>query len=348
MQICRGGRDPACNVNSAVSNLAHENGLSTVSGAGASLHQQFDPARQSSRATSGLPNSWTSSTPTSPGRARTYRGTTYSGLDPNFPALGSAPNTTTPVVGGATVADFTNNPHHNWLQDKASAYAGSSSFGLQPYTALQAPWQNFTNAINGSSQDFMSGLQDLADSIASTVQNPTGFGDGDIGAFMDAISNLVKGLLELCDAALDTFMDLATLATDALGSLLTTPIDVDALQALWTWLATAAGYPDDNELTVASLVSLLAAFPTTVIYKLILGTEHEPFPSSQDLHALRARTLGSPMPAGCVLASAILQTVSAAPAICADLLGANSPMWLSLALMADSIVIWALANGYRG
>ena len=183
----------------------------------------------------------------------------------------------------------------------------------------------------------------LYTTLQATIEDPNLFGSVGIQGILQAVGDLLEALLGACDLTLQAFLDIASLAMEALQTLLSTPIQVDALQALWTWLATAAGYPNDNALTVSSLVALIAAFPTTVLYKLVLGVDQEPFPNAQ-LSLIGATT--DPLGSGAMLASAILQTVTAMPAVFSDMLGPNSPTWLNLLLLGDSILIWVLANGF--
>ena len=52
---------------------------------------------------------------------KSYAGQTFGG-QPNWQQPGGGPSTQ-PIVSGASPSDFTNNVHHNWLQDKVSSYS---------------------------------------------------------------------------------------------------------------------------------------------------------------------------------------------------------------------------------
>ena len=268
-----------------------------------------------------------------------FQGQSY-GQQPGYQSVGAPPDNTTPVAGGATAADFGNNPHHNWLQDKVSSY-GSGDLGLGADPHLPAPWQSFSSNVEASMSDLVAALQGFGKAIAASVEDPSQFRTVAIPDFLFATQALVQSLLHFLDAVVDRFLALGAVAMDSLGTLLTTPIGSGFLQSLWSWIASAAGYPEDDTLNAVALMSLLAAFPTTVIYKLAAGVEQEPFPASDSL-AARA---GSTMPSGALLASAILQCIYTVPAVAADCLGQEAPTWLSLGLLGFSGIIWAVANG---
>ena len=277
-----------------------------------------------------------------------YTGQTFA-AQPNWQQPGSGPSTR-PLAGGASPADCTNNVHHNWLQDKVSAYAPTDD-GLGPDNTLQGPWSDFMTHLQESGQDFRAALVDFKNAILTAIQDPKSFGTMGISDLLGAVNKLIDALLSLCDAIVDAFMGLAGFAMDSLTTLLSAELDLGPINTLWGWIASAAGYPQDSKLTMAALISLLGAFPCTIIYKLIEGVDNEPFPTGQfpgsGRRAVAAATaLGITMPFGCVLASDILQMIYVVPAAIADTLGNDAPWWITAINVGFSAAIWVLANGY--
>jgi hypothetical protein len=278
-----------------------------------------------------------------------YAGQSFAGQQ-NWQQPGSGPGTQ-PVAGGASPSDFTNNVHHNWLQDKVSSYSPEDN-GVGPDNSLQDPWINFTTHVQESAGDFRDALVDFSKAVSTSIQDPKSFGTVGIPYLLESADKLVDALLMLCDAIVDAFMTIASMAMDSLETLINTELDLGFLNTLWAWVADAAGYPDDSKLTMAALICLMAAFPCTVIYKLIDGVDNEPFPNGQfpigqqfELMA-GGPALGIAMPYGCLLSSAILQIIYVVPAAIADTLGNDAPWWITAITIGFSIAIWALAHGY--
>jgi len=279
-----------------------------------------------------------------------YEGQSFSN-QPNWQPPGSGPSTT-PIAGGASPSDCTNNVHHNWLQDKVSSYSPADN-GIGPDNSLQSPWTDFTTHVQASGQDFLAAIEDFKNAILTTIQDPKSIGSVAIPDLLDMVNKLVDAVLMLCDAIVDAFMALAGFAMDSLDTLINTELDLGFLNTLWSWVASAAGYPDDNKLTMSALMSLMAAFPTTIVYKLIEGVDNEPFPNGQfpsggtQVEGLAAASgFGITMPHGCMLASSILQIIYVIPAGIGDTLGNNAPWWMTAITIGWSALVWALANGY--
>jgi hypothetical protein len=280
---------------------------------------------------------------------KSYAGQTFGGQT-NWQQPGSGPSNQQ-IAGGASPADFTNNVHHNWLQDKVSSYSPEHD-GIGPDNSLHDPWVNFTAHVDASAGDFRDACVDFSKAVIDTIQDPKSFGTVGLPYLLESVNKLVDAVLLLCDAIVDAFMAIAELAMDSLETLFNTELDLGFLNTFWEWVATSAGYPDDSKLTMAALISLMAAFPCTVIYKLIDGVDNEPFPTGQfPIGQEFEMVAGGPafgiaMPRGCLLSSAIMQIIYVVPAGISDFLGNNAPWWITAITIGFSIVIWALAHGY--
>lgn len=293
------------------------------------------------------------------GIKKRYAGQTF-GSQPHWQQPGKGAGAQ-PIVGGASPADFTQNVHHNWFQDKVSAYVPADA-GPASDHSLKTPWEAFEQHVRASEKDFLAALGDFKGATLSIIKDPKSFSTVAIPDLLDMVSKVVDALLSICDAIVDGFLALADLVMDALNTLLTAELDLGFINALWGWIATSAGYPKDNKLTMAALISLFGAFPCTIIYKLVAGVDHEPFPDGTfptgaphmanaqlSLGTSRADagfSLGIAMPWQAVFTSNMLQILQVIPAAIGDYLGNKAPWWLTAISVGFSVLIWVLANGY--
>lgn len=251
------------------------------------------------------------------------------------------------MFGNASPADFSNNGHHNWLQAKVAAHAPSSS-GVTPSGDLGQAWETFMGQSEQAMGDFANAIDDLGVAMKSLIDDPKSLASTAVPAFLDMLEQLVVGLLDLIDAVLDMLVALADTAMVGLDKLLTTELNLGFINDLWQWLAERAGYKDDAKLTASALISLIAAFPVTVIYKLIEGVDQEPFPDGHfPMLPGQAMVPGSEPPRNCLIASGALLVLVAIPALMAIGLGPEeTPWWMTLITVGMSITAWALGNGY--
>lgn len=247
----------------------------------------------------------------------------------------------TPVANGAAPSDFNNNAHHNWLQNKVSSGA-PSSLGAASTPPSADPWTNFDNEITSAGSDLVSALSNFADGIKALVDsNPNGMGNVAMSDFVKGLGELINAALSLADSIVSFVAGLAESGMNALETLLKTELDLGFLNKLWAWLANEAGYPEDETLTIAALASLIAAFPTTILYKLIEGVDTEPFPAGSTFVVAQGM---SAMPQAAVLCGAILDLLYVIPQIASDVM-ATPPQWLTIGMMGLTIIIWVLENG---
>jgi hypothetical protein len=278
---------------------------------------------------------------------KNYAGQPLSSL-PNFQQPGKPPDDTTPVAGNATTADFNNNVHHNWMQDKMSAYAPTDS-PVTPPNTIVTPWQSFVTNAEDAGKDFVTALQDFADAVKILATDPSQIGTLGITDLLDGFEKLVDSALELCDALAQGFLALVDAGVDAVVAMLGTELHLGPINTLWAWMAEAAGYPDDTELTLSGLLALLGAFPCTVIYKLIEGVDSEPFPNGVLPQPQQASGLVGgvfqDMPFGCLLSASILQILYVIPAGIGDWMGNTAPWYLTAATVSLTAIMFVLNNG---
>ncbi|MFJ9773890.1 hypothetical protein ACIRVF_22055 [Kitasatospora sp. NPDC101157] len=166
--------------------------------------------------------------------------------------------------------------HRNWAMDKVQTYApdlagtGGESDGIAEILAqlgkeLATAWEQFGDGAS----ELAGGLWDLLRDGGSTRG---------IGELIDAVRDFAKASLTVAKAFLDGLAALVTASLDGVQALLTSELDLGPLNTLWSWLARAAGHPEDTTLTVGGVIALLAAVPVTIGYKIAHGAEKEPFP----------------------------------------------------------------------
>lgn len=131
--------------------------------------------------------------------------------------------------------------------------------------------------------DVENAINAFADSFKAlfTVSDPSTLGDILITDFLKAINALLDAFLDILDTLIQGILALAGAVTTALQDFLTAEISVGFLNTLYGWIAGWAGDDNPPPLTLAGLFSLVVAFPATVVFKLIVGVDQEPFPGGQ-------------------------------------------------------------------
>jgi hypothetical protein len=258
----------------------------------------------------------------------------------------TAPPSTTPSAGKAATSDFTANPHHNWLHDKVNSYQPETP-SLSPHDQLIDLWNTVEAHLKDSGKEFQAAFEKFKEAVWVIITDPASFATKAIPDFLDMVRDLVLAVLDLLDAIIDAFVALIATGVDVVDTLLKAELPLGFLNTLWGWMAEAAGYPNDTKLNLYALGSLLAALPATLIYKLIVGVDHEPFPDGK-LPAPLADSRASAFvwPWQCVLTSDIVRIVQVIPADASNVLAAKCPGWLTGVNIAFGGAIFVLRHGY--
>ena len=274
-----------------------------------------------------------------------YSGQTYGKLknwqDP------CAPPSDKPIAGGAAPSDFTDNPHHNWLHDKVTSYAPDTS-GITIDDSIDALWKDVAKHFDESAkefQKFMAALWKFKDDVWGIIEDPASFASTAIADFFEMVRELTLAVLDLLDTIVDAVAALIGSGIKLLDDAFKAELPLGFLNTLWKWIAEVAGYPEDDKLNLYSLSALLAALPATLIYKLIEGVEHEPFPKDK-LHASASALDPVKVPWQSVLTSDIVRMVQVIPAAASDLLASKSPGWLTAVNLGFGGAVWALRHAY--
>jgi hypothetical protein len=130
---------------------------------------------------------------------------------------------------------------------------------------------------------------DLGQAIAGLFDPGVG-PSGSMIALLDLLEHLALAALKALDAIVQATADLAGTVLDGLypadGSpgIMDTPLGVPFLDILYGWFQDVASVPPDEreaQLTVGSCATIVLAFFTTIIYKLINGVNNPPFPGGE-------------------------------------------------------------------
>jgi len=259
-----------------------------------------------------------------------------------------APPSSNPVVGRASPSDFTDNPHHNWLHDKVTSYPPDTS-SLKLAGSIDDLWKTVAGHLEDSGKDFRAALDKFHEAVWATVSDPSSFATTVIPDLIDMVRELTLAALDLMDAIVDSFAALIGTGADLLDSLFKAELPLGFLNTLWKWIAEGVGHSEDDKLTMYSLSALLAALPCTLIYKLVVGVDHEPFPDGKmptPLPGPVSVQLGVKMPWECLFTSDILRMIQVIATGAGDVLASDTPAWLTGINVGWSGAVWVLRHGY--
>jgi hypothetical protein len=259
-----------------------------------------------------------------------------------------APPSSNPIAGGAAPSDFIDNAHHNWLHDKVNSYAPDTS-GHSLDESIDALWNTVAKHLQDSGEEFYAALEDFRKAVWATVSNPSSFATTAIPALLDMVRDLALAVLDLLDALVDAVAALVGTGINELDKVFKAELPLGFLNTLWSWIADRVGHPEDATLNLYSLGALSAALPSTLIYKLAIGVDHEPFPDGK-LPVPQPNPMSAQAdfkwPWQCVLTSDIIRMAQVIPAGSADYLASDCPVWLTAVNIGFAVAVWELRHGY--
>ncbi|GHG75107.1 hypothetical protein [Streptomyces griseocarneus] len=233
--------------------------------------------------------------------------------------------------------------HRNWLMDKVQAQpltlpsTAGSTVGDEVPDSLAAWVDKAVGSLGGAGVGYARAIGDLLKSPEASLKEFATSSEAIIDMGLDLVGALV--------AEVERFVANGLLAFQ---SMLDTELSLGPLNKLWEWLADLADHPGDK-LTFGGLLALLAALPATIGYKLLYGSDNQPFPggSLPDPAAMNGdgrNTEAYDAIKTCIMAGGLLQAMSVMTATMADVLGEETPDLLTGVSIALAVIIFGLAH----
>lgn len=210
----------------------------------------------------------------------------------SFPTVG-APPSSEPIAGTVSAADIASDPSMNWMQSKILANAPTDGAGpIQQSDAIA----NFLTSIVDCWDSLMKIFSDFFTSLSKLfdAHDFKSFCDIAIATLLTLVRDTLILVVDVLGAFVEGILALGELAAKGMKALLEQELNIGwgFIDAVYGWIAKKAGGKSEK-LTIANLMALMAAFPVTLTYKLIAGTDKEPFPGGKYPSPPQAKALGA-------------------------------------------------------
>ncbi|OKJ74318.1 hypothetical protein AMK32_35515 [Streptomyces sp. CB01883] len=185
-------------------------------------------------------------------------------------------------------SSLSNDPQAGWLCNKTFSSQNSAALAQATTRGLSPGDKELIDEFSGIMTTLVSpDLSDLFTRLGRLFNSLTGFYSVDTGSGADrsAFDTLVEMLRTLVEAGMKAIRALvekvftfAEKAAARIWDLIDEPLDIPLISTLYEWLHQQArpGEPPE-QMTLGRLITLIAAFFGTVIYKLINGVDNPPF-----------------------------------------------------------------------
>ena len=180
------------------------------------------------------------------------------------------------LVTGATldIENFLYDIKHNWLLDKIiSLFTGDQT------PAINTDLQNALNQMVTVAEDAFHFVKDMAtllwDGLKDLFNSKGGFNATTYTQLFTQLQKTVDDLLQFADAVVKLLVNLAEVAMDQLGSMLSHKFNEIPLVG-----SLLQHFGLDDTMTVAHLVSLILMYPATLANQIKNGTNSSLFPST--------------------------------------------------------------------
>ena len=179
----------------------------------------------------------------------------------------------------ALVQDRVSDPHVSWFTEhlvRSGATDGNPGLPV-PEGATMDPFDELIETLTNSPgwADLDIAANDLRDLVTNlfNFQDPQTFAAQELTAILDLFEHLVLALLELGDSVLDALVLFAEAMLKLVEGMLATTIESPLLEAVYEFVQLQAGVAPDQVVkpTIGGVATLLAAFPITILSKLIIG-----------------------------------------------------------------------------
>ncbi|MGW0550093.1 hypothetical protein [Streptomyces altiplanensis] len=246
---------------------------------------------------------------------------------------------------GGSDPGSTGGAQQNWLTDKVTT-ARPTLPDLPTPKEGQGAGHSLIDQLKTNADDIVNVASSLLDTFQDVLKDHGRLKSQSVTELLTNVEKFVIHLLDTAQKLLDAFFALLKDAVHGFADLMNTELPLGPLNTLWAWIAKAAGHPHDGKLTVASLVSLMAAVPVTLLYKLLKkDSSAQPFPPQhQDADGSGLLDL-SESEQKAYRVGAALALITAIPlSILSDVLGSEAPWQFSLGMVAVSVIIFAMSH----
>ena len=182
---------------------------------------------------------------------------------------GSVPS---PPSGAFDIMKFLSGPQHNWLLDKIESF-GFSDTTVVPNPDLQDAFGQLATAVQDGLQ-FVAGLgETFYDALKTIFASSDSYQQAELADFITQLKVTVDALLAFSDAVVQALIDLAKVAMDQLGSMLSHGFeDIPLVSQL------LSRFGVDPTMNVAHVVSMVLMYPATLANRIRRGTGTPLFP----------------------------------------------------------------------
>ena len=178
-----------------------------------------------------------------------------------------------PPSGAFDITKLLSGAQHNWLLDKIESF-GFSDTAVEQNTALQAAFGQLAVAV----QDGLQFVADLGetfyDALKTIFASSGSYQQAQLADFLTQLKVTVDALLAFADAVVQALIDLAKVAMDQLGNMLSHGFENIPLVS-----ALLKHFGVDTTMNVGHVVSLVLMYPATLANQIINGSGSSLFPS---------------------------------------------------------------------
>ncbi|MEW2580545.1 hypothetical protein [Streptomyces syringium] len=191
------------------------------------------------------------------------------------------------VVGGTeelqALEQFsTSSISSKWMHDKVFNHLPAS---LPSAPALSADaWEIFKGSVEAVAGELAESFGAFGETLKAAFENPKNLTTEALPHLLDSVEHFILAALNAGGGVASATLTFLSQCLETLRQSLNAELELGPINTLWRWIATQGGDPE-APLTITALSSLLAAFPITITYKLIVGVGQEPFPTGTFPHS---------------------------------------------------------------
>jgi hypothetical protein len=173
---------------------------------------------------------------------------------------------------------FVNSAHQNSILDKILSCLEAAP-ALPEVEALGKPIADLAGAAATAATDFNAAWTDFNTAFIAALGDPNGFGELEVVKFLDMVKELCLAALAFADGVVHAILDVASAVVNMLTSMWTTDLELPVISALLALIHDLVD-PDGPAWTInlGGMCCLIAAVPSTVLYKQMYGPDATPFP----------------------------------------------------------------------